>query len=232
MIKQEWLNRKSSKNLVQKYLKQDSLIVNLGRGTHFLQGLNAVGIDLDEQRLREANLGHKILADYNYCPFRSESFDAVIMCHSLEHTNFPKQVLKEANRILKKTGIIGISVPNLRGLYAIWVLLWHGLLKGIGPDYPDHLTAFTPQLLKRILEESGFVLIDEGGNVASFPLMRKFKLINIGYWLAKYFPRLADSYIAIGRKVRNVKTREATINFNKLQKTASSIRKFKINHSM
>lgn len=187
-------------NLVRKHVKQDSSVVDLGCGTSYYTGFNAIGIDLDKEMLKRADLEHKILANYSYCPFKDESFDAVVMCHSLEHTNLPGKPLKEANRILKKGGIIGVSVPNLRGLHAVWTLLWRGWLKGVGPDHPDHLTAFTPQLLKRVFEESCFMSTEENGDIVYFPGMKRLKSMKLGYWLATHFPKWANVYIMIGRK--------------------------------
>lgn len=45
------------------------------------------------------------------------SFDAIIMCETLEHLNFnPLPVLKEINRILKPGGYLYIALPNLASL--------------------------------------------------------------------------------------------------------------------
>ena len=187
--------------LTSKHMDPASLVIDLGCGTSYYTGHNAVGIDLDKEMLKRADLKHKILANYNYCPFKDESFGAVVMCHSLEHTNLPLRPLKEANRILKKDGVIGVSVPNLRGLHAIWSLLWRGWLKGIGPYHSDHLTAFTPQILRKILCKAGFTVVDEGGDVVYFPLMKRFELMKLGYWLAGHFPKWANVYIIIGKTI-------------------------------
>lgn len=186
--------------LISKHMEPESLVVDLGCGTSYYTGHNAVGIDLDKEMLKRADLEHKILANYNYSPFKDESFGAVVMCHSLEHTNLPLRPLKEANRILKKRGIIGVSVPNIKALHAIWSLLWRGWLKGFGPYHSDHLTAFTPPILRKIFFETGFAVVDEGGDVVYFPLMKKFKVMKLGYWLADQFSKWANVYIIIGRK--------------------------------
>lgn len=195
--------------LISKHMESASLVIDLGCGTSYYTGHDAVGIDLDKEMLKRANLEHKILANYNYCPFKDESFGAVVMCHSLEHTNLPLRPLKEANRILKKDGIIGVSVPNLRGLHAIWSLLWRGWLKGVGPYHSDHLTAFTPQILRKIFHKACFTVADEGGDIVYIPLMKRFKLMKLGYWLANHFPKWTNVYIMIGRRTtKSVKGRD------------------------
>jgi len=46
-------------------------------------------------------------------PFPDAHFDLVIMCETLEHLNFnPLPVIKEINRITKKSGLLYLTVPN------------------------------------------------------------------------------------------------------------------------
>lgn len=56
------------------------------------------------------------LRDYKI-PAPSEEFDLVIMCETLEHLNFnPVPVLLEINRVLRKGGVLYLSLPNLASL--------------------------------------------------------------------------------------------------------------------
>ena len=52
-----------------------------------------------------------IIGDMHALPFGSMSFDAVLMNHSLEHSNRVEQALSEAIRCLKKGGLLAIEVP-------------------------------------------------------------------------------------------------------------------------
>ena len=46
-------------------------------------------------------------------PFPNAHFDFVIMCETLEHLNFnPLPVIKELNRVTKKSGLLYLTVPN------------------------------------------------------------------------------------------------------------------------
>lgn len=186
-------------NLIDKH-RDGEFIIDLGCGTSYYTSSKATGIDLDIVLLKRADLQHRVLASYTHIPFKDESFDAVVMCHSLEHTNMPWTPLKEAWRILKPKGIIGVSVPNLRSLHAIWLLLYKGWLKAAGCMAPDHLTAFTPQLLHKVFYECGFTPIDEAGDIVYFPAMKKLKIMKLGFWFAKHFPKWANVYILIGKK--------------------------------
>ncbi len=188
-------------NLVEKFANSDdALVVDFGCGTSYYTGEKAVGIDLDHTLLKKARLKYKILADYKFCPLKNEVSDVVVMCHSLEHTNLPEEPLSEAYRILKKNGIIALSVPNQRSLHALWVLLYRSELKFVGPEHPDHLTAFTPKLLRQALQKTGFKPIAESGDIVYFPLMEKLGLMKFGYWLADRIPTLANVYIVVAKK--------------------------------
>jgi predicted SAM-dependent methyltransferase len=65
-------------------------------------------------------------------PFDTNSFDVVYSSHFLEHlsTSQAKFVLKEANRILKKDGILRIVVPDLENLCKEYLQV----LESIGND--------------------------------------------------------------------------------------------------
>ena len=82
------------------------------------------------------------------------SFDLITMWHSLEHVHEPKRTLSEARRLLLPTGRIIVAVPNFAGLPRHWFgASWYGL------DLPRHLTHFDAVTLRRMLEETGFRVV-------------------------------------------------------------------------
>ncbi len=79
------------------------------------------------------------------------SFDVVTMWHSLEHVHAPRDILREAFRLLVPGGQLIVAVPNR----ASWAA------RAFGPDWfgldlPRHLTHFTPDTLATMLTASGF----------------------------------------------------------------------------
>ena len=90
--------------------------------------------------------------------FEDESFDVVTMTDVFEHIVEPKKMLGDIKKVLKKDGVLFIKVPNGR-----YNLLKLGLAKISGKlkDYDifdsyEHLTHFSHNTLKKMLEESGF----------------------------------------------------------------------------
>lgn len=90
---------------------------------------NYVGIDLSSSNVEKArrDTGKSFaVADALKLPFSDESFDRIICCEVLEHFVPSEQtaLLWEMRRVLKKNGIIAISVPNA---YYLWCYVPYGL---------------------------------------------------------------------------------------------------------
>lgn len=78
-------------------------------------------------------------------------FDVILMSHSLEHLSDPMASLKKCYRILKPGGRLVISVPNFNSLARrFFGKYWFHL------DAPRHLFHFNPDILKKMIEKSGF----------------------------------------------------------------------------
>ncbi|MBF0499254.1 MAG: methyltransferase domain-containing protein [Candidatus Riflebacteria bacterium] len=83
--------------------------------------------------------------------FASESFDVVVLNHSLEHIPDPVAILREARRILRNDGLLVIGVPNVASIMAFikrehWAS-WH-------PG--EHIWFFSPRSLRKLLKQTGF----------------------------------------------------------------------------
>lgn len=84
-------------------------------------------------------------------------FDGVIMTSFLEHEPRPKEVLAAAARVMKPGARLIVKAPNFSS--------WNRALRGrhwCGFRFPDHVNYFTPELLRRLLAESGFRLVRFG----------------------------------------------------------------------
>lgn len=110
---------------------------------------------------------HIVTDDISSLPdIKSETVDLVYMCHILEH--FKKReiekVLKESKRILRKGGILRISVPDFDKLVEVYNAagkdintIIKQLMGGQDHQYNIHYSAFNYQYLLGLLKEAGFV---------------------------------------------------------------------------
>lgn len=99
--------------------------------------LGAVG--MDSLKLSGVDVVHNI--DSCPWPFKDDSFDLVLMNHSLEHAQDIIKTLEETHRILNKGGRVVIQVPYFRCVDAY--------------NDPTHKHFFTARTLDYIIKDSG-----------------------------------------------------------------------------
>ncbi len=112
----------------------------------------AVGVDLSPQGLRLAHRGDRVSvlgARVESLPFRSESFDAVVAQHLVEHLPQPVEAMGEWRRVLRPGGILALVTPN--ATYPDPALFYD----------PTHVQLFSRESLRSTLEEAGFRVIHE-----------------------------------------------------------------------
>ncbi|MBA4381836.1 MAG: hypothetical protein C0406_04650 [Sideroxydans sp.] len=116
-------------------------------------GWNVVGVEFDEvsvglahDRGLDARLG-----SVEDAAFPSESFDAVVSSHVIEHLPDPLGFLKECRRVLKNNGRLVLTTPNAASLgHRLFVKNWRGL------EPPRHLHIFGPNALLALAKQAGF----------------------------------------------------------------------------
>ena len=103
-------------------------------------------------KLYKSDIKPDILADAKKLPFKDKEFNIALLFQVLEHVDSPREVIKEAARVLKPNGAIVISVPFLYPLH----------------DMPHDWARYTSSALKGMLNESGFEvtkIVEQGGFV-------------------------------------------------------------------
>jgi len=132
----------------------------------------AKGLDV-----RVGSLEEVVTADQ--ATFASASFDAVFAWMVIEHLHDPVATLRLARELLKPGGWLLFSVPNFgcweRRLFGRF---WYAL------QLPTHLQQFAPATVRRLLESSGYELVE---------LIHQRNVNNLvgsaGLWLRAKFPR-------------------------------------------
>lgn len=64
-----------------------------------------------------------LLGDVEEMPFKGEYFDAVYLTEVIEHVHNPLKLLAEIHRVLKRKGIIIVTVPNRFAYYPLYAFI-------------------------------------------------------------------------------------------------------------
>jgi len=138
--------------LIEKYnTKENPKILDIGCGTgknmEELQNLGSIyGLDSSSEALRfckKRGLNNLILGSAEKTNLKNNYFDIITLLDVLEHTDDNK-TLKEMHRILKKGGLIIITVPAFSWLWSKWDEILH------------HKKRYTLNTLKEILIANNF----------------------------------------------------------------------------
>lgn len=139
-------------------------------------------VDVSSEQIAINRLKHPAIEFFAHdvtepLPFRDNQFGAVWCSEVLEHLFDPLHALREMYRVLKRGGLIMLTVP------------YHGLLKNVcialfkwehhfDPEYP-HIRFFTTRSLHKLCEKSGFVQIQTRTCGMSKPLRDLFIPTNL-----------------------------------------------------
>jgi len=120
-----------------------------------------IGVELDKGAYREAQkrLDKVFLGDIQTLslPFKENHFDCIIYADILEHLINPWSVIRDHRRILRDSGSIVASIPNVRHYRVVKRLLkgrWDYQERGVMDS--THLRFFTLASIKEMLNDAGY----------------------------------------------------------------------------
>lgn len=126
--------------------------------------VRVIGVDISAKAVRTARSRgvDAVRVDAEKAlPFKDENFDVVFWGDNIEHLFDPEYVLKEIKRVLKKSGRLVISCPNM----AYWRYRLYYLFKGSPADTEwsenppwrwNHIRFFNISILKGLFEKHNF----------------------------------------------------------------------------
>lgn len=145
-----------------------SMVIDLAKVNRRCCGIDPlfdVSLIPAKQKAKEKKVDISLIRAFSeHMPIKTGSFDAVLLLSTLQHVADQKETLNEVRRIMKKTGIMLISVPMSKNIFSIF--------KRDG--MPGHFTKeYDLNQLKETLVESNFNLIEVRGCGAFPPLSHK-----------------------------------------------------------
>jgi len=151
--------QRSRHAIITKWVPDGAFTLDIGCGSsQILIDLDhIVGMDIRQNKLRFMRQFDKDLLNGTIysLPFPAQTFDCIICAEVIEHIPYDEILFKEFHRVLKKGGILILGTPD----YGTWQWpLIEAIYKFVIPGgYADeHITHYTHQSLKDILNQHGF----------------------------------------------------------------------------
>lgn len=165
------------------YIKKESDVLDVGCSTGYFGKLLKIdkkckvyGIDIDKKDLAVASkvLDKTLYVDLEMPYLPSEllinKFDVIFFGDVIEHVLSPKDILKKFRNLLKKDGIIIISVPNIAHLSIRLELLAGNFdYEPLGILDETHTKYFTYKSITQLIKESGYKVCAVDYSVAEVP---------------------------------------------------------------
>ncbi|MGI9628590.1 MAG: class I SAM-dependent methyltransferase [Longimicrobiales bacterium] len=117
-----------------------------------LEGWDTWGLELAESAAQSASAHHRVVVGELGALRFGPRFDAITFWDVLEHVPGPIEMVREAGRLLRPGGVLGMTMPNVHGA--------ESLTQGGGWKYYDldrygHLFHLGPDHLSRLLSDAG-----------------------------------------------------------------------------
>ncbi len=115
----------------------------------------------------------------------SGSFDVITMWHVIEHLQRPSGALKKIYRALKKGGVLALETPNMDYYFKFKADKLNDVLRR------EHLYNFSSRTLTRLLENSGFTVLNLEQKPSGTDLGGMLKKYGVKGYLVKHLPFLS-----------------------------------------
>lgn len=197
-------------NIVNNLQLQNSKILDFGclDGTFLSKLKNGTnefyGLDASEYAVKQSTEKGIIMAQFFYddvapLPYEDNTFDLVILGEVIEHIYDTDYLLQELHRILKPTGKLLVSTPNLASLARrIALLLGINPIIELSPNEVDsagHIRYFTFSTLHQLLKKNGFEPEFACSDVINFDSKGRFRT----FMLPKLLPTFGASIINLSK---------------------------------
>jgi 2-polyprenyl-3-methyl-5-hydroxy-6-metoxy-1,4-benzoquinol methylase len=146
------------------------------------EGMKATGVELGEataEGARRRGLDVRTgTLDEAFPEDSEERFDVITFWDVLEHLRDPRRELTLAAHLLAPGGLVAATFPNVEGWYPR--VTYRLLAKRTGvweyPELPVHMYDFAPGTARRLLERSGYRLVDLKTLATPFQFYRETSL--------------------------------------------------------
>lgn len=139
-----------------------------------------IGIEAVKTSVKWANTHWKkykkmkfMVGDAHKLPFAPRTFDALVCLEVLEHVNYPKKVLGEFKRVLKKGGYVILLVPSDSLLFRIIWFFWLNFYPRGWVWRDTHIQTYRKNYLTKLCKTMRFkIVVDIKFNLGMLHLIK------------------------------------------------------------
>ena len=189
-------------------LKKGQRVLDMGCGNgavlkDFTKDYDIHGVDISPLFVKQANkVGLKAKVhdlEKKPLPYQDKYFDVVFTSETMEHVVDTDWFLSEINRVLKKRGVLILTMPNIRTLVSLLMMLLLDRPPQFSARYGSpHYRDFTYKTLRTALNNHYFEIQKAVGSDFYIPYF-----LNFGAGLAEFFPSWAKQIIVLARKTKD-----------------------------
>ena len=155
---------KLAKSILSQFKFNNCLDVGCASGymlsqiAHLYPNAKYFGIDIYDKAIDYAKKTYPNIefnvASADRLPFEDKTFDVILFYETIEHVENPKDCLKEIKRILKKDGILILTMDSGSLLFRLVWFVWENTRGKIWQG--AHLHPFHHTELEQLIQSSGF----------------------------------------------------------------------------
>jgi 2-polyprenyl-3-methyl-5-hydroxy-6-metoxy-1,4-benzoquinol methylase len=133
------------------------------------KGCDVLGVDASAEMIdkcdRAPGTAFRTVRDICDLPIDDSTFDGILCSSVIEYTRSPEEALGELRRVIKRGGLLLISVPNANLLARLPQLALNRASRFLGRELLSYLTyskwSYSSALFSRLLNGCGFVVCDQ-----------------------------------------------------------------------
>lgn len=148
-LKKNLFNYRVRKLRIAKHVPAHGRILDIGSGTAPVSPdlKRTVVADVSEEAMRNVACESKAVTSITDMSFETGSFDCVLCSEVLEHIADDQKAVSELRRVLKRGGVLVVTVPFQKRFWAE------------DDEYVGHVRRYEPGELEQMLASSGFSII-------------------------------------------------------------------------
>jgi len=151
--------------------------------------ISPIGVDKARQHVDDTCDCHFLLSDATTLPFRTNSFDVVVLSEVLEHVLDQERCIQEIHRVTRPGGRLMLTTPNTGGLHRNTQRLIHMLLRRSFIPRSSQIidNPLPPSIMEQMLQ-THFMIEKKRGVLYTLPYLGNIgwsPLINLSNWISE-----------------------------------------------